>query len=84
MSTDDPVSVWIEGLKAGRDTAATQLWAHFYSRLVALACRKLRDLPRCAADEEDVVISAFESFFRRAQEGRFPACTIGMISGICW
>lgn len=72
MSTDDSVSVWIEGLKAGQETAATKLWGHFYSRLVALARRKLRDLPRRAADEEDVVVSAMETFFRRAREGQFP------------
>ena len=72
MSTDDSVSVWIEGLKAGRETAATKLWGHFYSRLVALARHKLRDLPRRAADEEDVVVSAMETFFRRIQEGQFP------------
>jgi len=72
MSTDDSVSVWIEGLKAGQETAAAKLWGHFYSRLVALACRRLRDLPRRAADEEDVVLSAFETFLRRAQDGQFP------------
>lgn len=72
MPSDDSVSVWIEGLKAGQSTAATKLWDHFYSRLAALACRQLRDLPRRAQDEEDVVVSAFESFFRRAQKGQFP------------
>jgi DNA-directed RNA polymerase specialized sigma24 family protein len=72
VSTDDSVTMWIEGLKAGQETAAAKLWAQFYSRLIALACKKLRDLPRRAADEEDVVVSAFESFFRRAQAGQFP------------
>ncbi len=72
MSNEDSVSAWIEGLKAGQETAATRLWGHFYSRLVALACRRLRDLPRRAADEEDVVVSSFETFFRRAREGHFP------------
>jgi DNA-directed RNA polymerase specialized sigma24 family protein len=72
MTTDDSVSVWIEELKAGEETAATKLWGHFYSRLIALARRKLRDLPRRAADEEDVVVSAMETFFRRVQEGEFP------------
>lgn len=72
MSNDDSVSGWIEGLKAGQESAATKLWAHFYTRLVALARRKLGDLPRRAADEEDVVLSAFETFFRRAQDGQFP------------
>ncbi|MCU0960565.1 MAG: ECF-type sigma factor [Pirellulaceae bacterium] len=72
MSTDDSVTVWIEGLKAGQEAAAAKLWTHFYSRLIALACRRLRHLPRRAADEEDVVVNVFESFFRRAQAGQFP------------
>ena len=72
MSSDDSVSAWIEGLKAGQESAATRLWGHFYARLVALACRRLRDVPRRAADEEDVVVSSFETFFRRAREGHFP------------
>jgi len=72
MSIDDSVSTWIDGLKAGQETAAARLWHHFYGRLVDLARRKLRHGPRRVADEEDVVASAFETFFRRAQQGEFP------------
>lgn len=72
MVTDDSVSVWIKELKAGEEAAAAKLWEHFYSRLVAIARRKLGAVPRRVADEEDVVLSAMESFFRRAREGRFP------------
>jgi DNA-directed RNA polymerase specialized sigma24 family protein len=32
----------------------------------------LRAIPRRAADEEDVALSAFDSVCRRAEEGRFP------------
>src|SRR5262249_59982732 len=32
----------------------------------------LRGLPRRAADEEDVALSAFDSFCRGAEQGRFP------------
>ena len=42
------------------------------NRLLALARRRLGDLPRRAVDEEDVVQSAFNSFFVRIQQGRFP------------
>src|SRR5262249_45697951 len=34
--------------------------------------QKLRDAARRAADEEDVALSAFDSFFRAAEQGRFP------------
>jgi DNA-directed RNA polymerase specialized sigma24 family protein len=36
---------------------------------------KLRDAPRRAADEEDVALSAFDSFCRHAEHGRFPDLT---------
>jgi RNA polymerase sigma factor (sigma-70 family) len=49
-----------------------KLWQRYYRRLLALARKKLGDSPRRVADEEDVVLSAFQSFCRRAQEDRFP------------
>lgn len=69
---ESSVSGWIDRLKAGDETAATRVWNHFYDRLVRLVCRRLRGAPRRAADEEDVVLSAFETFFRRAKDGQFP------------
>ena len=72
MSGLESESRWIEDLKAGDDTAATKIWNHFYTRLVGLAYQKLREADRRVADEEDVVQNAFQSFFRRAQEGLFP------------
>jgi DNA-directed RNA polymerase specialized sigma24 family protein len=40
--------------------------------LVALARQKLRSAPRRVADEEDVALSAFDRFCRRAEQGYFP------------
>jgi DNA-directed RNA polymerase specialized sigma24 family protein len=40
--------------------------------LVVLARARLRGTPRRAADEEDVALSAFDSFCRHAEQGRFP------------
>jgi hypothetical protein len=40
--------------------------------MVALARGRLRGRPRRAADEEDVALSAFDTFCRRAEQGRFP------------
>ena len=37
-----------------------------------MARQKLGSLPRRSVDEEDVVISAFHSFWKGAQGGRFP------------
>src|SRR4051795_1433315 len=66
------VTVWLEQLKAGDPAAAKPLWDGYFARLVALARQKLRALPRAAADEEDVALSAFDSFCRGAERGRFP------------
>jgi RNA polymerase sigma factor (sigma-70 family) len=68
----DSVSQWIDGLKAGDEVAAAKLWERYFQRLVGLARKKLSDSPRRVADEEDVVLSAFNSFCQRAQEDRFP------------
>ncbi len=62
----------IHQLQAGDRAAAQELWNRYFQRLVGLARCKLQGAQRRAADEEDVVLSAFESFFRGAEQGRFP------------
>jgi DNA-directed RNA polymerase specialized sigma24 family protein len=52
--------------------AARKLWESYFHRLVELARKRLRALPRAAADEEDVALSAFDSFCQGAAQGRFP------------
>jgi RNA polymerase sigma factor (sigma-70 family) len=66
------VPQWLARLKAGEHAAATKLWERYSSRLVTLARQRLRGSPRRAADEEDVALSAFDSFCRRAEAGSFP------------
>jgi RNA polymerase sigma factor (sigma-70 family) len=66
------VTTWIEQLRAGNEIAAQQLWDRYFPRLVALARKKLQGLPRRGADEEDVALSAFDSFCRAAKKCRFP------------
>ena len=72
MPDPGSISRWIDDLRAGRDDAADALWRPYYERLVGLARRKLGDVPKRVADEEDVVISAFQSFCAGAAAGRFP------------
>jgi DNA-directed RNA polymerase specialized sigma24 family protein len=72
MSAEGSVSNWIGQLKAGDRDAIQQLWERYFQRLVSLARAKLRGAPRRAADEEDVALSAFHSFCRAAEQGRFP------------
>jgi RNA polymerase sigma factor (sigma-70 family) len=69
---EDSVFLCLQQLKRGDADAARRLWELYYHRLIGLARKKLRGSPRRAMDEDDVVQSAFKSFCRRAQEGRFP------------
>jgi DNA-directed RNA polymerase specialized sigma24 family protein len=59
-------------LQQGDPAAAQQLWERFFQPLVALAHKKLAGSPNRAADAEDVALSAFGSFCRNAERGRFP------------
>jgi DNA-directed RNA polymerase specialized sigma24 family protein len=73
MSSPGSVTLWIDQLKAGDQAAAGNLWEVYYQQLVARARQKLLGAaPRRAADEEDVALSAFHSFCRAAEQGRFP------------
>jgi DNA-directed RNA polymerase specialized sigma24 family protein len=66
------VTRWIGALKEGDQSAAQRLWEAYFRRLVGLARARLHDTPRRIADEEDVALSAFDSFCRGARVGRFP------------
>jgi len=72
MPSDESVSHWVRELRAGNRAAAQRLWEGYFGRLVVLARQRLRGTPRRAADEEDVALSAFDSFCRGAERGRFP------------
>jgi RNA polymerase sigma factor (sigma-70 family) len=72
MTSDGSVSRWFPPLRDGDPAAAQKLWEHCFRRLVKLARTKLRGTQRRAADEEDVALSAFDSFCRSAEQGRFP------------
>src|SRR5262245_39441729 len=72
MSSEQSVTQWLERLQAGDQAAAQPLWERYFHRLVGLARAKLQGAPRRAADEEDVALSAFDSFCRGAERGHFP------------
>ncbi len=63
---------WISQLKAGDSVAAQKLWEAYHEQLVRFARKKLRAVPRRAADEDDVAVSAFNSFWQAAVQGKFP------------
>lgn len=72
MSDEGSITALLHELRAGDSVAAQQLWNHYYHRLVGLARKKLGDAPRRVADEDDVVLHAFNSFCTGATAGRFP------------
>ena len=72
MASEISITRCIEALKGGDHDAAQRIWEAYFHRLVGLARVRLRDAPRRAADEEDVALSAFDSFCRGAAAGRFP------------
>ena len=71
MCETSSVTEWIDRLKDRDADAAGRIWARYVDRMVRLAKGKLGRTPRAAADEEDVVQSAFNSFVCAAQQGRF-------------
>jgi DNA-directed RNA polymerase specialized sigma24 family protein len=54
------------------DEAARHLWGRYFERLAHLARLRLRSKARGPADEEDVALSVFNSFFDGVAVGAFP------------
>jgi DNA-directed RNA polymerase specialized sigma24 family protein len=66
------VSRWIHLLREGDSAGAQPLWEMYFDRIVGLARAKLLGARRATSDEEDVALSAFDSFCRGARGGRYP------------
>jgi RNA polymerase sigma factor (sigma-70 family) len=77
VENEGSVTRWIGDLKSGGDAAARHLWERYFERLVRLARKKLRNDRRApmVEDEEDAALSAFDSFCRGVDRGRFPRLT---------
>jgi DNA-directed RNA polymerase specialized sigma24 family protein len=72
MSNATSVTLWLDGIKAGDHNDIQRLWDRYFQRLVRLAGARLPGHCRRAFDEEDVALSAFQSFCDRAGRGQFP------------
>lgn len=72
MSSDASVTQWLDEFRNGHRAAAQQLWERYFERLARLARQKLPGRLLRAADEEDVALSAFHSFCRGVEAGRYP------------
>src|SRR5262249_34925585 len=71
----DPVTIWLKQLQNGEHAAVRALWEKYFHRLVGLARVRPRGAPRRGADEEDVALSAFNSFCVNVEAGKFPDLT---------
>ena len=69
--SNSSVTQWLQELRSGSDTAVTQIWERYFSRLTFIARKYFSTTPRRMPDEEDVVINAFQSFFHRVKEDQF-------------
>jgi RNA polymerase sigma factor (sigma-70 family) len=73
MSHDGSVTHWLNRLASEDDSVAErELFDRYFGKLVEFARQKLRAASRAVEDEEDLAISAMNSFFRRAAGGQFP------------
>lgn len=73
MPPDDSITLWLRDLGAGDEVAAQRLWERYFAQMVRLAGRKLPPHARRVSDEEDVALSAFNSFCEGVEQGRFPS-----------
>ena len=67
----EELSQWLQELSDGDERAAGQLWELYFEKLVRLARRKMDGLSLRTADEEDVALSAMDSFCRGLAARRF-------------
>jgi len=72
VESQGSVTKWIGEVRKGDEAAAQQLWERYFQRLLALCRKRIPGNVRQMADEEDVVLSVFDSFYRRARGGSFP------------
>jgi DNA-directed RNA polymerase specialized sigma24 family protein len=72
VSDEGSITNCLRSLERGDPQAAQVIWDRYFERLVSLARPRLQSANLRAADEEDVVLSALHSFFRRAGSGQFP------------
>jgi RNA polymerase sigma-70 factor (ECF subfamily) len=71
MSPDESFAVLMARLRAGDEEAAARVFRQFTRRLIGLARARLAPAVRQKVDPEDVLQSAYKSFFRRHADGEF-------------
>ncbi|TWT69780.1 ECF sigma factor [Crateriforma conspicua] len=62
----------LERVRQGDDEATAQLWHRYFAPLVRLAAGRLPTSLRRTGDEEDIALSAFNSFIAGIRRDQFP------------
>lgn len=75
-------AVLMDRLRSGEDEAAREVFARFAGRLVGLARRHLDGRLAVKVDPEDVVQSAYKSFFVRQRAGGLEVATWDNLWGV--
>lgn len=75
--TDQPSALLLQRFAAGDGAAADELFARYFERLTRFARSRLHSRLVRRVDAEDVVLSAYRSFFLRAQAGSFSLIRSG-------
>ena len=66
------ITHYLPALHRGDEQAAERLWREYFVKIVRLARRRMEGLRLRAADEEDVAVSAMNSFCRMAKNREEP------------
>lgn len=69
---DDEVTLWLERLATGDEVAACQIWNRYIHQMLSFARKRLAAANQRVNDEEDLAVSAFNSFCQRMEHGQFP------------
>jgi RNA polymerase sigma factor (sigma-70 family) len=75
----EPFDATMERLRSGDEAAATAVFQRYLRRLIALAAKQFDARSRERADVEDAVLSAFRTFFSRAERGEFDLTGWGQL-----
>lgn len=71
-SEAEQFSAALSRVRDGQDDAITELWNTYFQRLVRLAAKRLPANLKRSGDEEDIAISAFNSFIAGIRRDQFP------------
>src|SRR5262249_40820374 len=82
MIANDSFAALMEQLRSGEDEAAREVFRRFARQLVGLARRRVAQALAHHVDPEDVVQSAFKSFFVRQREGKFRVASWNSLWGL--